>query len=292
VFAGDEVGALLASAGVAREPMLDHGLQLVRRRHASGRHYFVVNRGERAFDGWVPLATEAAAAALLDPLAPARAGMAGLRRGASGQAELRLQLAPGESVVVRTFAGSSGPVASWPYAREAGAPVALSGTWSVRFLEGGPARPAPYDSGELASWTTRSDPELKRFAGTALYTLEFEHPTGGSGEWRLDLGEVRESARVSLNGAPLGTLWSRPFRLRVGPELRPGRNRLELEVTNLAANRVRDLDQRGVPWKRFHDINIVDIDYKPLDASTWPLRESGLLGPVTLTPLRAGRADE
>ena len=92
---------------------------------------------------------------------------------------------------------------------------------------------------------------------------------------------------MKLNGRDLGTLFSRPFRLRVGEALRPGTNTLEVEVTNLAANRVRDLDRRGVPWKTFHDANVVNIDYKPLDASAWPLRESGLLGPVTLQRLRA-----
>ena len=92
---------------------------------------------------------------------------------------------------------------------------------------------------------------------------------------------------MKLNGRDVGTLWSRPFHLRVGEALQPGTNTLEIEVTNLAANRVRDLDRRGVPWKTFHDANVVNIDYKPLDASAWPLRDSGLLGPVTLRRLRA-----
>jgi hypothetical protein len=77
-----------------------------------------------------------------------------------------------------------------------------------------------------------------------------------------------------------------PFRVRVGGALRPGANTLEIEVTNLAANRVRDLDRHGVPWKTFHDANVVNVDYKPFDASAWPLRDSGLLGPVTLRRLR------
>jgi hypothetical protein len=50
---------------------------------------------------------------------------------------------------------------------------------------------------------------------------------------------------------------------------------------------VRDLDRAGVPWKTFHDANVVNVDYEPLDASGWPLRDSGLLGPVTLRRLRA-----
>jgi hypothetical protein len=158
--------------------------------------------------------------------------------------------------------------------------------WSVSFAEGGPKLPAAFETRELGSWTTRADEDARRFAGTARYSLSFERPASAASDWLLDLGDVRESARVRLNGRELATLWSRPYRLRLGSALRPGLNRLELEVTNLPANRVRDLDQRGVHWKRFHDINVVNVDYKPLDAAGWPLRESGLLGPVTLAPLR------
>ena len=55
-----------------------------------------------------------------------------------------------------------------------------------------------------------------------------------------------------------------------------------IEVTHLAANRIADLDRRKVPWKRFHEINFVNIDYKDFDASAWPALDSGLLGPVSL----------
>jgi len=102
----------------------------------------------------------------------------------------------------------------------------------------------------------------------------------------VDLGDVRESARVRLNGVEIATAWSLPFHVRIGPQLKPGRNVLELEVTNLAANRIRDLDRRGVSWKIMREINFVNINYRPFDASNWPLTPSGLLGPVTLTPLR------
>ncbi len=61
-------------------------------------------------------------------------------------------------------------------------------------------------------------------------------------------------------------------------------NVLEVEVTSVAANRIRDLDRRGVNWKIFKDINIVDVNYHPFNAADWPLTECGLLGPVILTP--------
>jgi hypothetical protein len=69
--------------------------------------------------------------------------------------------------------------------------------------------------------------------------------------------------------------------------LEPGRNVLEIEVTNVAANRIADLDRRHVSWKAFHEINFVNKNYKPFDASNWPVRDSGLLGPVKLVPKKS-----
>jgi hypothetical protein len=77
-----------------------------------------------------------------------------------------------------------------------------------------------------------------------------------------------------------------PFSLPVGSLLREGTNELVVHVTNLAANRIADMDRRGVAWKRFHEINFVNIRYRPFDASSWPPMPSGLLGPVRLIPAR------
>ena len=66
------------------------------------------------------------------------------------------------------------------------------------------------------------------------------------------------------------------------PDLKPQGNVLEIEVTNVSANRIRDLDRRGVRWKTFRDANVMSVNYRPLDASHWPLTESGLVGPVQL----------
>ena len=57
-------------------------------------------------------------------------------------------------------------------------------------------------------------------------------------------------------------------------------------MTNLGANRLRWNDMTGVKWKIFHNINVVGLNYKPLDASTYPLMPSGLLGPVMVYPHR------
>ncbi|HUD83148.1 MAG TPA: hypothetical protein VMQ67_06575, partial [Candidatus Saccharimonadales bacterium] len=266
-----------------REKLFDHaGLMCVRRAGNDGRAYFIANRGEQPFDGWLELATAAESVMILDPLTGA-AGLASLRTGKSGAVSVLLQLAAGQSILLRALAAKA-EAPRWTYWKEDGASVPLAGTWQVRFLEGGPELPAGFATDHLGSWTASPDTNAQRFAGAALYTLQFDAPPARSGHWRLDLGNVCQSARVRLNGRDCGTLFTPPFQTIVGG-LKPAGNVLEVEVANVSANRIRDLDRRGVQWKNYHDINFVNLDYHPFDASGWPLTDSGLLGPVTLTPV-------
>jgi hypothetical protein len=286
VLAGNDLGATLSATGAAREPVAETGVRFVRRRHPQGCYYFLVNRGERAVDGWVSLGTPAASAVLFDPLSEKRGAKAAVRPAPGGRPSVYLQLQPGESRILRTFTAADVPGPLWRYARPAGEPITVAGTWKVEFVEGGPVLPAAFETKDLASWTTRDDPELKRFAGTARYTTEFDRPAGDAADWLLDLGRVCESARVSVNGKSVGTLFCPPFRVSVGRFLKPGLNALSVEVTNLAANRVADLDRRKVNWKYFYDANLAthpDARQRGvLDASKWPPLDSGLLGPVLL----------
>ncbi|CAA9217154.1 MAG: GH106 [uncultured Chloroflexia bacterium] len=71
--------------------------------------------------------------------------------------------------------------------------------------------------------------------------------------------------------------------MRVLPHaLVDGENQLEIDVTNVMANRLADLDRRKVPWRKFF---LVNIQYQPFDASDWEPLPSGLLGPVQLVAL-------
>ena len=104
----------------------------------------------------------------------------------------------------------------------------------------------------------------------------------------LDLGEVigNESVRVTVNGKYLGTLIMPPYRIEVPEKLLKGPtaedNDIALDVCERAANRIRDLDRKGVKWKYFTDINVVDINYKKFDASQWPVQQHGVKGPIRL----------
>jgi hypothetical protein len=256
-------------------------LNFIRRKSDAGHIYFIRNDGGVAFDGWISPAVEWKAAAIMDPLT-GRAGRAANLVRDDGTREIRLQLAPGQTIFLKTYAeGLPEEAPRWEYIERLAGATALDRVWNVEFVAGGPGLPLKGGTHELASWTEIGLPEGETFAGTARYTLKFDAPAG-AGTYLLNLGKVADSARVELNGEQVATLIAAPFRCAV--ELAE-KNELVVEVTNVAANRIRDLDRRRVPWKIFEDINVVGINYRPLDASRWPVREAGLLGPVTVQPL-------
>jgi len=90
---------------------------------------------------------------------------------------------------------------------------------------------------------------------------------------------------VKINGEYVGTLWAVPYKINVGKYLKEGKNTIELEVTNLPANRIAALDRKGVQWRKFKEINLVDLNYKKTGYAHWQLMESGLNGAPRLTKL-------
>ena len=282
----------LIFAKVRREPMFSRsGLMCVRRNLDGGAVYFIANRSESdAVSDWIPLARPMNRVLLCDPLTGSTQ-LARSRPAAGETTEVFLQLQPGESVILRSVKDVPSFVSPWISWQPAGAAVPITNQWRGTFIAGGPEIPAPFTAAEPASWSKLDDTNAQRFAGSALYSVRFDKPSGEASAWQLGLGKVCQSARVRLNGGDLGTLITPPFQV-VFNNLKPTDNLLEVEVTSTSANRIRDLDRRGVQWKNFHDINIVNLDYKPFHASDGPLADAGLLGPVTLTPMAAAKAGE
>lgn len=64
--------------------------------------------------------------------------------------------------------------------------------------------------------------------------------------------------------------------------LKAGKNTLRIEVTNLPANRISDLDRRGVKWRKMEEINVVDINYEKTTYDGWASVPSGLNSTVKL----------
>jgi hypothetical protein len=288
IIVGNDLATIAAVAGARHELILGKGLSSIRRKMDDGHAYFIVNTGDQRFDGWVTLATPFTSAVLFDPMS-GRSGVAATVTGPGMGYHAYLQLDPGESCILRTLSDRAATGDDAPYLSvRSSAAQEISGKWRVQFTSGGPSLPKPFDTRALGSWTGRGDDQADVFCGTARYSITFDLPKSAQAdEWLLDLGQVAESAKVTINGQFAGTTFFPPFVLRVGPLLKSGENTLEVDVSNLAANRIRDLDRRGVQWRSFYEINFVNIDYKSFDASSWPVMPSGLLGPVKLIPCAA-----
>jgi hypothetical protein len=232
----------------------------------------------------VTLGVTADTARITDPLT-GRSGSAVLEANDS-RASVFLELEPGESLLISTSSSPAATGPEWDWFEPVGDPVPIAGDWTIEFIDGGPELPSAIATSALASWTDLGGDAARRFAGTARYRIAFDAPAIDADAWSLDLGDVRDSARVRLNGRDVATAWSLPFKVSLDGALEPGRNVLEIEVTNVAANRIRDMDAEGVEWKIMREINFVNVRYEPFDAADWPIEPAGLLGPIALVPMR------
>ncbi len=289
VYLGDDPNALLELACVERESMVDQGLRFVRRKDGRDRIYWIVNSHDETFDGWIRLGADAPAVALFDPVSGA-SGIAARREAGNGTVEVYLQLSSHQSCILKTL-DAEAREPTYTYIRAQGRPRSIEGRWEIEFIAGGPELPAPVVTSDLVSWTQYDGEAVKKFSGTARYKTTFAAPQDRADAWLLDLGRVCDSARVTLNGKERGVLISPPFRILIPRERMKTENVLEVAVSNLMANRISDLDRRGVPWKKFYNVNFAARRAENrghdglFDASRWPPRESGLIGPVTVTPM-------
>jgi hypothetical protein len=194
---------------------------------------------------------------------------------------------------------------------EVGQPITVEGSWKLNFPPNWGA-PASVTLDRLVSWHEHADNGVKYFSGTATYEKEIQIPAealvkAGGVLW-LDLGVVKNLAKVKVNGVDLGILWKPPFRMDIASAARPGSNRLEIQVTNLWPNRLIGDEQlpEDIRWGGTFDKQTgqgVDSskdwpqwlkEGKPsptgrLTFATWrhytkdsPLLPSGLLGPVLM----------
>ncbi|MFM8450945.1 MAG: glycosyl hydrolase [Haliscomenobacter sp.] len=285
---GDDLDQLLKVANVRREVMADYGLWFNRRTIDGNTCYFIANWSGKDLDIRVPVASVHPSFVFFDPM-QGRTGRAETRRLANGQTEVHLQLLQGATLLLKGADSDLGP--AWTYQVPKGAAIPIQGTWNLRFLEGGPVLPAATNVQEPVSWTELADTAAQVFAGTARYTVAFARPAMDAGAWKLDLGRVAESARVRLNGKEVATLVGPRYAVLLPDNLLQPDNLLEIEVSNRMANRIAAMDRKGVAWKKFYNTNFPahDAVNRGADglftAAAWKPFPSGLLGPVTLTPM-------
>ena len=156
-------------------------------------------------------------------------------------------------------------------------PLVLKQPWTIHFQERRGAPQGPTTTTDLKSWTEWEEPGIRYFSGSAIYSGTVSAPVAEKDEqiW-LKFADVREIARVKVNGRDAGTVWAKPLEIRVDPFLKEGTNRIEIEVTNLWPNRIIGDLQPGTN-ERFTSTNI-----RTFRANS-SLLPSGLIGPVEWT---------
>lgn len=285
---GEDMNDMMEMAKARKEVITDAGLQYLRRTNEDGRFYFVNNRTNKKVDDWVEFQTDANDVALFSPIS-GKKGLAKWRNEGKGKTKVLLQLPPGESVIVQTYPTKK-TGSGYPYLRTAGESTAITGDWTLEFLDGGPDIPSKVSIPSLGSWTSLDGNGVKNFSGTAKYSITFKKPGNAIG-WILDLGEVHETAEVFLNGKKLATLIGPSFQLEISSAEMKESNKLEIVVANLMANRISYMDRNNMPWKMFYNINMParkreNATNGLFDASSWQPLPSGLIGPVQLIPVR------
>jgi len=170
----------------------------------------------------------------------------------------------------------------------------IEGEWNVSFDPswGGPEE-AVFPS--LSDWSKNEDEGIKYYSGTAIYRKKFNFNSNlNERKFYLHLGEVKNIARVKLNGKDLGVIWTAPWQVEITNALAEGANHLEIEVANLWINRLigdEHFPDDGIKNGKWPEwlVNKTPRPTKRFTFSTYkfytkdsPLVKSGLLGPVQL----------
>ncbi|MEI6277753.1 MAG: glycosyl hydrolase [Verrucomicrobiae bacterium] len=118
----------------------------------------------------------------------------------------------------------------------------LAGPWDVQFdphwfyPDNGTGGKVRFD--QLVDWTKRPEEAIKYYSGIAVYKKTFDQKSEAQ-KLVLSLGELKNLARVRLNGRDLGVVWCAPWQVEIPAGLlKSADNELEIEVANLWPNRL------------------------------------------------------
>ncbi|WP_423128721.1 glycosyl hydrolase [Gaoshiqia sp. Z1-71] len=170
----------------------------------------------------------------------------------------------------------------------------LEGSWNVSFDPkwGGPETAIFHT---LEDWSKRQEEGIRFYSGIATYQQQFTFDSfKPNNKFYLHLGEVKNIARVILNGKDLGVVWTAPWQVEITDAVKQRENQVEIQVANLWVNRL-------IGDEAFPDDGIVNgqwpewlLQGNPRTSGRYtfttfrfyradsPLMKSGLLGPVVI----------
>ncbi len=287
IFASSIDEGVALAAQTPEELRLRKGVHLLRRTNETGGHnYFIAMLGNDTINGAVTFSTPSRAAMIFDPLS-GNSGLAETVAATDSSLTVNLQLLPGQTLLVKTFAGEV-DAPRWKYITDSGERINLDRGWTLSFIESQPAIDGTFAIDSVMDWTKLPIPEARENFGTGRYRAKFNlDDPAVADDWILDAGDVRESARVTINGNYAGTIWAVPFTLNIGKWLKPGENEIILDVTSLQANRIAQFERDGVEWRRFKDANIASVtNARTFSFGDWPTVPCGLNSTVSLIPVK------
>jgi hypothetical protein len=128
----------------------------------------------------------------------------------------------------------------------------------------------------LKSWTEDTSRFIKFFSGTAVYrtTYTFDKNPDTVNAVELQMQTVLNIASVKVNGIDCGTTWTSPYHVDIRKAIKPGENKIEIEVTNTWRNRLIGdelMPEQGTTW--------VNSPYKLTGKSLLP---AGIIGRVEI----------
>lgn len=274
------VAALSENARIRPEMMRIQHLKCIRRKNAEGYHYFISNLRDHDFRGWLPLGVKLEEAWHFNPLTGEVSKLDNTPTG------VWLNLQSGESAIV--LARNEGTSRYHLINNRKTQEIDLTkNKWQLKPVEMQSWGDLPEEVAMkgLQPWTAL-DTCWQTAKGTASYTTTVNlssRQLRRCQDWELVLGDVRESAHVYVNGHDAGIAFSVPFRLNIGKYLQPGKNTICIEVTNLAANYVSEMDRRGQVWRIFKDANIANLKGGKVSYyGNWDILPSGLNSTVKL----------
>lgn len=259
---------VLARYKITREQIADEGISFIRKKTTNGAQYFIANLSNRFSDGLVRLAKINSGVELENPLTGEITKPFLVKN-----KQFFLQLAPGQSLLVRAIPASKNTVQN-TVTSKVFTPLVPEGNIQLTF----PDNKLPSQKMNELQWWTR-DSLTHDYWGKGTYMFDFNLTEEQIAQGKvLHFDKIRDWLRVKINGKDLGLVWSLPYEIKIPDGLLTTKNHIELEVMNVSANRIRRLDREKFNWKNFYEINFVDIQYKPFDASSWAVTPSGLDG--------------
>ena len=233
--------------------------------------YFLNNHSDETVSDRFTFRRAAASVELWNPVTGERRRLPSESR--DGLTSVRLTMAPRESF----FGVLSNPPSTVPHVQQAdSAALLLTTPWQLQFnpAQGGPANPGSLDN--LTDWTQSSDPRIRYYSGTAVYSTTFVlDKKHRQATCHLTFDQVGSVAQVVVNGKEAGTVWCSPLQVDITPFIKKGKNGLEVYVANCLWNRLVGDANRSESERLMQQTT-------PLAKPTDSLMPSGLAGNVWL----------